>query len=291
MEIDKTGQKSPVDVMRSVKNLALVGAICTLPAALIVLVVRDGLYALVGFSFPGYGFWSAIALLRVLAILSTPVLGFINMWLGFKTAKRSGILMLISGLAGVVALLTGLLLESVEALVGGNLDLLFLSNRFVFPFLLAGTTLFIIGGIKAIRVWRNSQRLSLDITARPDSQEGETRSAAVIFPKAGAAEAKDAISSKSRLAAMLSCFFLGWLGVHRFYIGKNLTAGIQAGLGIFGTWSGVGATLQEPQYFPIHLIMVGGPFLVPLFFWVLIDLLSLIVGSMRDKEGRFIERW
>ena len=27
-------------------------------------------------------------------------------------------------------------------------------------------------------------------------------------------------SGRSRLATLLLCFFLGWLGVHRFYVGK-----------------------------------------------------------------------
>ncbi len=30
----------------------------------------------------------------------------------------------------------------------------------------------------------------------------------------------ETVSSKSRLVALLLCFFLGYLGVHRFYVGK-----------------------------------------------------------------------
>ena len=62
-------------------------------------------------------------------------------------------------------------------------------------------------------------------------------------------------SSKSRLAAGLLCFFLGYLGFHRFYVGKIgtgilwlLTAGL-AGIG------------------------------------VLVDLIMIIVGAFTDKSG------
>ena len=68
-------------------------------------------------------------------------------------------------------------------------------------------------------------------------------------------------SSKSRLAALLLCLFLGVLGVHRFYVGK-------VGTGV------------------LMLITGGG-----LGIWVLIDLIMIIVGSFRDKDGRPVTNW
>jgi TM2 domain-containing membrane protein YozV len=69
------------------------------------------------------------------------------------------------------------------------------------------------------------------------------------------------ISPKSRLAAVLLCFLLGVFGAHRFYVGK-------IGTGI------------------LMLVTVGG-----LGIWALIDLIIIIVGSFKDKEGRLVFRW
>jgi TM2 domain-containing membrane protein YozV len=70
-----------------------------------------------------------------------------------------------------------------------------------------------------------------------------------------------AISAKSRLAATLLCFFLGVLGVHRFYVGK-------VGTGI------------------LQLLTLGG-----LGVWVLIDFIMIVVGSFHDKQGARLETW
>ncbi|MGV1099674.1 TM2 domain-containing protein [Thiovibrio sp. JS02] len=68
-------------------------------------------------------------------------------------------------------------------------------------------------------------------------------------------------SPKSRLACLLLCLFLGALGVHRFYVGKT-------GTGI------------------LMLLSLGG-----IGIWTLIDLVMIIVGSFKDKEGRVVFRW
>jgi TM2 domain-containing membrane protein YozV len=69
------------------------------------------------------------------------------------------------------------------------------------------------------------------------------------------------ISPKSRLVALLLCFFLGMLGVHRFYVGK-----IGTGILMILTFGGLG-------------------------IWALIDLIIIVVGSFKDKEGRRVFRW
>ena len=68
-------------------------------------------------------------------------------------------------------------------------------------------------------------------------------------------------SPKSRLVALLLCFFLGVVGAHRFYVGK-------VGTGI------------------IWLLTLG------LFgFGELVDFLLILFGSFRDKDGLRIKNW
>jgi TM2 domain-containing membrane protein YozV len=65
-------------------------------------------------------------------------------------------------------------------------------------------------------------------------------------------------SPKSFVAALLLCFFLGGLGIHRFYVGKIGTAILQ-------------------------IITFGG-----LGFWVLIDFITIAISKFKDKEGKVI---
>ena len=69
------------------------------------------------------------------------------------------------------------------------------------------------------------------------------------------------ISPQSRAAAAVLCFFLGVIGVHRFYVGK-------IGTGV------------------AQIVTLGG-----LGIWVLIDLITILVGSFRDIEERVLINW
>ena len=68
------------------------------------------------------------------------------------------------------------------------------------------------------------------------------------------------VSDKSMVPAALLCFFLGVLGIHRFYVGK-------IGTGI------------------LQLVTLGG-----FGIWALIDLVMIIVGSFKDKNGLPLQR-
>ena len=60
---------------------------------------------------------------------------------------------------------------------------------------------------------------------------------------------------ESKLTAILLCFFLGSLGIHRFYLGYTLIGVIQ-------------------------LLTFGG-----LLIRVIVDLIRLIIGSLKESEG------
>jgi len=62
-------------------------------------------------------------------------------------------------------------------------------------------------------------------------------------------------SEKDFLAIMLLCFFLGYLGMHRFYAGK-------VGTGIF------------------MLLTFGG-----FGIWTIIDFLYIVTGNFKDGKG------
>ncbi len=61
--------------------------------------------------------------------------------------------------------------------------------------------------------------------------------------------------AKSKLVVGLLCFFLGWLGVHRFYTGHILIGIIQ--------------------------LLTGGLFGI----WVIIDLILIISGNYKNAGG------
>ena len=87
-----------------------------------------------------------------------------------------------------------------------------------------------------------------------------------------------AISDKSRLAAALLAWFLGSLGVHRFYIGKAGTGLAILILGVVGwitTW----------------IWGLGFIFLVVAGIWVFIDFIMIIFGAMKDSKGNPVKNW
>lgn len=66
-------------------------------------------------------------------------------------------------------------------------------------------------------------------------------------------------SPKSFVAAVLLCFFLGTLGIHRFYVGK-------IGTGI------------------LMLITAGG-----FGIWYIIDFVMIVCSAFKDKRGRLLQ--
>jgi TM2 domain-containing membrane protein YozV len=72
----------------------------------------------------------------------------------------------------------------------------------------------------------------------------------------------DPVSPKSRLVALILCLFFGWLGIHRFYVGK-------IGTGI------------------LMIVLCFGFF----GLWVFVDFIMIAIGAFRDKKGRRLFKW
>lgn len=70
-------------------------------------------------------------------------------------------------------------------------------------------------------------------------------------------KAKPAGGDKSWIVAVLLCFFLGALGIHRFYLGY--------------TWQGI-----------VQLLTLGG-----FGIWVLIDFIRIIIRDLEPKDGSY----
>ena len=68
-------------------------------------------------------------------------------------------------------------------------------------------------------------------------------------------------TDKRILPAFLLCFFVGYLGVHRFYVGK-----IGSGIAMLVTFGGLG-------------------------IWWLIDLIIIVCGAFTDAQGNKITLW
>ncbi len=64
-----------------------------------------------------------------------------------------------------------------------------------------------------------------------------------------------ATSEKGFVPTILLCFFLGMLGIHRFYVGK-------VGTGI------------------LQILTFGG-----LGIWVMVDFIMIVTGNFKDKQG------
>ena len=86
-----------------------------------------------------------------------------------------------------------------------------------------------------------------------------------------------AVSPKDFVAALLLCVFIGFLGAHRFYVGRPVTAVL-----MLLTFGGFLILLFLPLLVSavLMLLTLGG-----LYIWATIDLVYIVVGRFEDKNG------
>lgn len=68
-------------------------------------------------------------------------------------------------------------------------------------------------------------------------------------------------STSKRLVALLLCIFLGWTGIHRFYVDK-----IGTGFSLMFTFGGFG-------------------------MWVFVDVILILAGMFQDSEEKLLINW
>ena len=93
--------------------------------------------------------------------------------------------------------------------------------------------------------------------------KAETNASAAICMKCGVSlKGENPIlgEGKDWLTTLLLCFFLGFLGIHRFYTGHT-------GIGV------------------VQLLTLGG-----CGIWTLIDFIIIIVGNFKDAKGNLLVR-
>ncbi len=109
------------------------------------------------------------------------------------------------------------------------------------------------GAEKTLVVSLNNVATTTPATALTKKQQREVKKQEKLIRKIEKAKA----GSKSWVAALLLCFFLGGLGIHRFYLGY--------------TWQGV-----------VQLLTLGG-----LGIWVLIDFIRIIIKDLQPNGGSY----
>lgn len=88
----------------------------------------------------------------------------------------------------------------------------------------------------------------------------------------GDVSVRSSVSDKSQGLALLLCFFFGWLGFHRLYIGKAGSGVCLLLLGILGWLTAA--------------IIIGIPMLIICGLVEFIDFFRLLFNALPDGEGR-----
>lgn len=83
------------------------------------------------------------------------------------------------------------------------------------------------------------------------------------------------MSERNWIATVLLCFFLGTLGVHRFYVGK--------------TGSGVAQLVLSVVGWVTSIILIGFIPLAIVGIWAFVDFILILIGRFKDSENRVVK--
>ena len=89
---------------------------------------------------------------------------------------------------------------------------------------------------------------------------------------AGEVVTQSTMSDKSKAVAALLCFFLGALGIHRFYLGR--------------IGSGVAMLICTVLGGLTTAILVGFGLIAIVVIWEVIDFIRILCNSLVDAQGR-----
>lgn len=78
------------------------------------------------------------------------------------------------------------------------------------------------------------------------------------------------VSDKGKIAAVLFCFFLGMLGIHRFYLARYASGIVMLIMFIGG----------------IFIPILGWGLIIVEAIWVIIDFIRILCNSLVDSQGR-----
>jgi hypothetical protein len=94
--------------------------------------------------------------------------------------------------------------------------------------------------------------------------------------------------SKSQLTALLLCFFLGAIGIHRFYLGYTLIGLLQLLAFLLLPLVILVAILAVAPAPPIiTLFLIPLLVLLPYFIWIATDFVRIITGDLKPKHSSY----
>lgn len=93
------------------------------------------------------------------------------------------------------------------------------------------------------------------------------------------------LSPKSYHVVLMLVFFFGFLGFHRFYVGKFISAGIQFAMGCAALWT----------FYQIYLALLSAQIItalqltflvIGLLIWAIVDSILIVLGKFTDVWQR-----
>ena len=101
----------------------------------------------------------------------------------------------------------------------------------------------------------------------------------------------NAVSSKSRLAALLSALFLGGIGIHNFYLGQKLKGIAKLLMIIVPTAICVIIDKKVGSSDGSFSALIVSCFFYADLIWIVIEIIIIACGKGRDSEGLLVKKW